>query len=57
MDTGGRSWVMDIREQFLVVSLHVWTPVGVAGVEDLRERFLVVTLYLWTLVGVTRWGI
>ena len=32
MDTGGRSWVMDIREQFLVVTLHVWTLVGVAGI-------------------------
>ena len=39
MGTSGTSWNLDIREQFLVVTMHVRTLVGVAGVEDLRERF------------------
>ena len=51
MGTSGTSWNLDIREQFLVVTMHVRTLVGVAGVEDLRERYSVVTFYAWTLVG------
>ena len=39
MDAGGSGWNLDIKEQFLVVTLHARMLVGVAGVEDLRERF------------------
>ena len=39
MDAGGSGWNLDIKEQFLVVTLHVRTLVGGAGIEDLREWF------------------
>ena len=39
LDAGGSGCNLDIKEQFLVVTLHARMLVGVAGVEDLRERF------------------
>ena len=34
-----------------MVTLHIWTLVGVSVVRDLRKRFLVVKFHAWALVG------
>ena len=52
LGTGRSSWNLDIREQFLVVTLHAWALVGVTGLWDLRKQFLVVTFHAEALVGV-----